>query len=84
MICQPSRLALCDQPTVQYCTLGWSVEFFFFGQNRSSNQRLGMILEVQIRSFGTSAWRAQAHACQSFHFQKIPVGLNINFFLKLV
>ena len=34
-----------------------------------------MILEVQIQNFG-------APARQSFHFQKIPGGLNINIFLK--
>ena len=38
--------------SIQY--VGWSVEFFFIKQNRSSNQRSSMILEVQIRSFG--AW----------------------------
>ena len=54
-------------------TLGWSVEFFLIGQNRSSNQRSGIILEVQIRSFG-------ARARQSFRFQKIPGALIINIF----
>ena len=47
--------------------------FFLIGQNRLTNQRSGMILEVQIRSFG---------ARQSFHFQKIPGGLNINIFFE--
>ena len=42
-----------------------------------------MILEVQIRSFGAGARRAPAHEHQSFHFQKIPGGLNINIFLKI-
>ena len=31
-------------------TVGWSVEIFFIGQNRSSNQRSGMIFEVQIQN----------------------------------
>ena len=39
----------------------WSVEFFFIGQNRSSNQRSGMILEA-----------VQEHTRQSFHFLKVP------------
>ena len=65
---------MCVGHTV--CTVGWSVEFFLIGQNRSTNQRSDMIFEVQIQSFG---------ARQSFHFQKIPGGLNINiFFGKLV
>ena len=39
-----------------------------------------MILEVQIQKF----WRvhALAHASQSFHFQKIPGGQNINIFCE--
>ena len=36
-----------------------------------------MILEVQIQIFS-----ALAHAWQSFHFQKIPRGLNINIFCE--
>ena len=32
-------------------TVGWSVEIFLIGQNRATNQRSGIILEVQIRSF---------------------------------
>ena len=36
-----------------------------------------MILEVQILIFG-----APAHVRQSFHFQKIPWGLNINIFCE--
>ena len=56
-------------------TVGYGgVEFILIGQNRSSNQRSRMVLEVQIRSFG-------AHVGQSFHFQKIPGGPNINIFL---
>ena len=34
---------------VLYCTEGWSVEIFLIGQNMSSNERSGMILEVQIK-----------------------------------
>ena len=41
---------------------------FFIGQNRSTNQSPGMILEVQI------------HARQSFNFQIIPGGPKINIF----
>ena len=51
--------------------LGWSEDIFFIGQNRSSNQRSGMILEVQIQNFSAS---------QNFHFQQIPGGLNIDIF----
>ena len=47
---------------------------FLIGQKTALNQISGMILEVQIQMFG-------ALVCQSFHFQKIPGGLNINFFL---
>ena len=60
-----------------YCRVGWSVEIFLIGQNRSTNQRSGMILEVQIQIFGA---RARAHSHQSFHFQKIPGGPNISIF----
>ena len=38
--------------------LGSSVENFLFGQKRSSNQRSGMILEVQFQNFGTRMCRA--------------------------
>ena len=34
-----------------HCTVWWSVEIFLIGQNRSTNQRSGMILEVQIQIF---------------------------------
>ena len=54
-----------------YCLLGWTVEMFLIGQNRSTNQRSRMILEVQIQNFGVR---------QSFHFRKIPGGLNITIF----
>ena len=37
-----------------HCTVWWSVEIFLIGQNRSTNQRSGMILEVQIQIFGAS------------------------------
>ena len=62
------------------CTFGWSVDIFLISQNRSTKQRSGMILEVQIQIFGT---RAPLHACQSFHFQKIPWGQNINIIFKM-
>ena len=39
-----------------------------------------MILEVQIQNFG--ACRTPAHELQSFHFQKIPGGVNINIFCE--
>ena len=39
----------CHRITV---LIGWSVEIFLIGQNRSTNQRSGMILEVQIQIFG--------------------------------
>ena len=58
-----------------YSILGWNGEFILIGQNRSSNQRSGMILKVQIRSFS-----APVHTHQSFNFQKILGGLNINIF----
>ena len=41
--------------TFVYYRLGWSVEIFGIGQNRSTNQRSGMILEVQIQIFGACA-----------------------------
>ena len=42
------------------------------------NQRSGVILEVQIQNFGALAPETR----HSFHFQKIPRGLNINIFLE--
>ena len=50
---------------------------FFISQNRSTNQRSGMILDIQIQIFG---------ACQGMHvkvfiFKKIPGGPNINIVL---
>ena len=59
----------------------WAWKFFLIRQNRSTNQRSVMILEVQIQIFGEHAPCAPAHARQSFHFQKIPEGPNINHFL---
>ena len=56
--------------------VGWSVEFFFLGQNRSSNQRSGMILEVQIQNFGAGA------CALKLSFWKNPGGLNINNFCE--
>ena len=52
--------------------VGWSG--FFIRQKLAFKKRSGMILEVQIQNFGTLAY-------QSFHFQKIPGGLNIDIFL---
>ena len=49
--------------------------FFFIGQKLAFKKRSGMILEVQIQNFGTLTY-------QSFHFQKIPGGLNINIFCE--
>ena len=49
--------------------------FFLIWQKAALNQRSGMILEVQTQNFGRTRGR------QSFHFQKIPGGLNINIFL---
>ena len=42
------------------------------------NQRSGVILDVQIQNFGALAPETR----HSFHFQKIPRGLNINTFLE--
>ena len=50
------------------------VEFFLIDRNRSTNQRSGMILEMQIQIFA-------AHARQIFHFQKIPGGPKFFIFL---
>ena len=35
------------------CGLGWSVEIFLIGQNGSTKQSSGMILEIQIQNFCT-------------------------------
>ena len=51
---------------------------FLIEQNRSSNPRSGMILEVQIRSFGASV--RQCMWDQSFHFQKNSRGLKYQYF----
>ena len=59
------------------CTVGWSVDFFLIGQNRSTNQRSGMILEVQIQIFWACA---PAQERQSLHFPKIQGGPNIIIF----
>ena len=53
--------------SIEHCTVGWSVEIFLIEQNRSTNQRAGMILEVQIQNFGE---RAPVRTHQSFHFKK--------------
>ena len=57
--------------------VGWSVDIFFIGQSKSTNQRSGMILEVKIQIFGM---HEPVHARQSFRFQKISGGPNINIF----
>ena len=57
-------------PLIKSCAVRWSVEFFLIGQKRSTNERSGMILEVQIQYFGSRR--------SKFSFQKIPGGLNIN------
>ena len=62
--------------------LGGVWKFFLIGRNRSTNQKSGMILEVQIQNLGERACGASAHARQSFHFQKMPGGLNINIFCE--
>ena len=67
-------------PTNLDSIVGWSVEFFLIGQNRSSNQRSGMFLKVQIRSFHERAARIGAWALK-FSFSKNPGGPNINIFL---
>ena len=55
------------------CPVGWKMEIFLIGQNRSTNQRSGMILpvEVQIQIFG-------AHA--KFSFSKVFQGAQILIF----
>ena len=49
-------------------------KFFLIRQNRSSNQRSSIILEVQLQN--------SAQGRQSYHFQKIPRGPNINLFFE--
>ena len=49
-------------------TVGWSVEIFLIGQNRSAIQRSGMILEVQIHIFGAH-YRMRIKV---FIFKKFP------------
>ena len=64
----------CDHKLLTYSlhrvsypwSVGWSVKFFLIGQNRSSNQRSGMIFEEQIQ--------------KNFILKKIPWGSNINIF----
>ena len=41
-----------------------------------------MILEVQIQNLGVRALGAPVNTRQSFHFWKIPGGLNINIFCE--
>ena len=61
-----------------YCTVGWSVEFFLIGKNRSSNQRSGMIIEVQFQTYSTCA----NERTSKFLFSKIPRGANIDIFCE--
>ena len=73
----------CVQKTFIY-TEGWSVEFFFIGQNRSSNQRSGsgMILKVQIQSSGARA--SVGAQASKFLYSKKSRGLKYQyFFLKI-
>ena len=54
---------------------GGVYKFFLIGQNRSTNQRSGIILEVQIQ--------ISANTCLSkFSFSKNSRGLNISFFCE--
>ena len=63
----PIQAILLPILQAMYCTLGWSVEkFFFFGQNRSSNQRSGMYF-VQRVFFG--GWRKPPQKFVFFMFQ---------------
>ena len=65
-----------------YCTLGWSVEFFFFiRQNRSTNQRSGMISALQIQNFSRSVPGARV---SKFSFLKNSRGLKYQYiFVKI-
>ena len=70
--------------TKQYCAeiiqvptdQGGVWNFFLIRQNRSSNQRLGMILEVQIQSFSTRA--------SKFSFSKNSRRLKYQYFLMKI
>ena len=60
--------------------IGWSVEFFLIGKNRASNQRSGMILEVQIRNFGARAIASAGARLSKFSFSKNSRGLKYEYF----
>ena len=70
----------CVQKTFIY-TEGWSVEFFFIGQNRSSNQRSGMILEVQIQNFGARAFSKNSRGLKYQYFF-VKIGIKLPFTIK--
>ena len=73
---------LLRQCTVIYCTLGWSVEFFFVQTEQVNSSKVRQDFRSPNPKFRRMRC-APAHARQIFHFQKIPGGLNINFFLKI-
>ena len=59
---------------------------FLSGQNRSTNQRSGMIFEVQNRRFSARARARGVHRRMQMHskviiLKKIPGGFKINTFL---
>ena len=59
--------------------LGWSDFFFFFIRQKTAINYVKFM--YNFRSPNLNFRRAPALARQSFHFQKIPGGLNINIFL---
>ena len=73
-------LYLCAEKTHHfYSTIRVECGIFFIGQNRSTNQRSGMILEVQIQNFG-----ARSTCSPKFSFSKNSRGLKIPiFFVKI-
>ena len=64
-----------------YWPVGWSVDFFLIGQNRSGNQRSGMSLEVQIQNFGDA--RAGARKSKVFIFKQFQGAQISIFFVKI-
>ena len=72
---------LLRQCTVIYCTLGWSVEFFFVQTEQVNSSKVRQDFRSPNPKFRRMRC-APAHARQIFHFQKIPGGLNINFFFE--
>ena len=71
------QLTIASNYKEAWWALGWSVEFFLIGLNRSSSQRSGMILEVQIQSFSA---RAGARTSK-FEFSINSRGLKYQYFL---